>query len=575
MHIPRNSLRFVLIILAFIFSLVYFSTRLLLIQVFKSSYLERLAETQHNHSIHLEPKRGTIYDRNLRPLALNLPAYSLYAQPRMMKEKDKKEALRQLPNIINMNSRTLSDRLGKNKYFVWLERKISLKEVNEIKALGIKGLGFIDESKRHYPNAELAAHIIGFVGIDNNGLEGLEAKYDSYLKGEYGWAQVLQDAHQRKLMIEKDFMPAKDGFDIVLTIDETIQYVAESALEKAFQKHNAKGATIIVMNPKTGEILALANRPTFNLLKSFTSAVDARRNRALCDMYEPGSVFKIVTVAAALEEDEFTETDKFFCENGAYRVGNHVLHDHQKHGTLTFSQVFEQSSNIGVTKIAQALGPSIIYKYARLFRFGISTEIGLPGEVAGILKPVNAWSKTSIGAIPIGQEVTVTAMQLASAISAIANDGVYMKPFVVKYIKDQKGEIIKEFKPQEISHVMNKTTADRVKTILAGAVQNGTGKMAQIKDVSVGGKTGTAQKVVDGAYSHDKFYATFIGFAPVEDPQLAMVIVFDEPHPSHFGGTVAAPVFKEVAESTLKYLASQNSFSLKELAQNTPATQNR
>ncbi len=575
MHIPRNSLRFVLVILAFIFSLVYFSTRLLLIQVFKSSYLERLAETQHNHSIHLEPKRGTIYDRNLRPLALNLPAYSLYAQPRTMREKDKKEALRQLPNIIDMDFRTLSDRLGKNKYFVWLERKISLKEVNEIKALGIKGLGFIDESKRHYPNAELAAHIIGFVGVDNNGLEGLEAKYDSYLKGEYGWAQVLQDAHQRKLMIEKDFMPAKDGFDIVLTIDETIQYVAESALEKAFQKYNAKGATIIVMNPKTGEILALANRPTFNLLKSFTSTVDARRNRALCDMYEPGSVFKIVTVTAALEEDKFTETDKFFCENGAYRIGNHVLHDHQKHGTLTFSQVFEQSSNIGVTKIAQALGPSIIYKYARLFRFGISTEIGLPGEVAGILKPVSAWSKTSIGAIPIGQEVTVTAMQLASAISAIANDGIYMKPFVVNYIKDQKGEIIKEFKPQEISRVMNKTTADRVKTILAGAVQNGTGKMAQIKDVSVGGKTGTAQKVVGNTYSHDKFYATFIGFAPVEDPQLAMVIVFDEPYPSHFGGTVAAPVFKEVAESTLKYLASQNPSSLKELAQNTPAVQNR
>ena len=566
MLIRKNPLRFSFVFLFFIFSLLCFSANLILIQIFKSAYLEHLAEKQHNHFIKLEPKRGTIYDRNLRSLALNLPAYSLYAEPKIMKKQDKENAIQHLSTLLNMEPNFIRERLTKDKYFVWLARKLSLKQVEQIKALDIGGLDFMKESKRYYPNQILAAHLIGFAGVDNEGLEGLELQYDKYLKGESGWSQILKDAKQRKLLIEKGFIPPKDGFDLVLTIDETIQYVAERALDKAFKKHNAKGATIIVMNPKTGEILALANRPTFDLSQSSLSPTDSRRNRALTDMYEPGSVFKIVTAAAALEEGKISEEDKFFCEYGAYRVGNHILHDHHSHGTLTFSEVFEQSSNIGVTKIAQKLGSSMIYRYAKLFRFGIPTEIGLLGEVKGTLKPPSLWSKTSIGAVPIGQEVTVTAIQLVCAISAIANDGIYMRPFVIKYIRDQKGEIISEFKPQTVARVISKATVDRLKPILMRVVENGTGKMAKISDIMVAGKTGTAQKVINGLYSQSQFYASFIGFAPVDDPQLAMVIVLDEPHPSHFGGTVAAPVFKEVAGDVLKYLDIRDHHTDRELA---------
>ena len=575
MHTSKNPLRFTLIFLFFISCLLIFCTNLILIQVFKSSYLERLAEKQHNHFIKLEPKRGTIYDRNLRPLALNVAAYSLYAQPKMMKRQDKERAVQELSDLLGLEPNSIRERLNRDKYFAWLARKLSLKQTEDIRSLNIHGLDFIKESRRSYPNQFLAAHVIGFAGIDNEGLEGLELKYDRYLKGEYGWSQILRDARQRKLLIENGFIAAKDGFDLVLTIDETIQYIAERALDRACQRHHAKGATIIVMNPRTGEILALANRPTYDLSQSSQSDPDSRRNRALADMYEPGSVFKIVTASAALELGNISEQDKFFCENGSYRVGNHILHDHHAHGTLTFREVFEQSSNIGVTKIAQILGSSAIYKYAHLFRFGILTNIELPGEVKGVLKPPSVWSKTSIGAVPIGQEVTVTALQLACAISAIANDGVYMQPFVIKYIRDQKGEIIKEFKPQAVAQVISKVTTDRLKPILRGVVENGTGKLARINDMIVAGKTGTAQKVSNGSYSQTQFYASFIGFAPVDNPQIAMVVVFDEPHPSHFGGTVAAPVFKEVAQNALRYLGVTHPTNEQELVKRSDTIEHR
>ncbi len=495
----------------------------------------------------------------------------MYADPRHMKPRDKQKAMSQLPSILQVSSGVVHEQLSRDKYFVWLARKLSPQIVENIKALKIGGLGFVKESKRYYPDQVLAAHVIGFSGMDNAGLEGLEMYYDRYLKGTAGWSQMVRDAKQRPLLLETGFIPAKDGKSLVLTIDETIQFIAENALDKAFEKHNAKGASIIVLNPKTGEILALANRPTFNLSSPGSSSPDSRRNRALSDMYEPGSVFKIVTAAAALEEGKVSETDKFFCEHGSYRVANHILHDHGSHGTLTFVEVIEQSSNIGTTKVAQLLGPGTIYKYAKAFRFGSLTGIRFPGEVSGRLKPTSQWSKTSIGAVPIGQEVTVTALQLACAIAAIANDGVYMQPFVVKSIQDQNGEVIEEFKPRVVSEVITKETAGRLKRILTGVVDRGTGKMAQIKGVTVAGKTGTAQKVVGGTYSHSAFYASFIGFAPVEDPQIAMVVVFDDPKGTYYGGTVAAPVFKEVAENALKYLNSNGPV----LAKNTDVKNNR
>ncbi len=513
-----------------------------------------MAQRQHNFFIQLEPKRGTIYDRNGKPMALNVAAYSLYAQPKTMRHQDKEEVIESLPEVLDVSGTYLRERLDRDKYFIWLKRKLNPQKAKEIEHLKLRGLGFRKESKRYYPNKSLAAHVIGFAGLENEGLEGLEKQYNSYLKGNAGFTRILKDARHRELMIEKDFLPPKDGMDLVLTIDETIQYLAERALDEAFEQHNAKGAALVMIAPKTGEILAMASRPTYDLEDVRNSEADVRRNRAIHDMYEPGSVFKIVAMAAALEEGKFTEEDTFYCEQGSYRVGPHILHDHRPHGTLTFSEVFEQSSNIGVTKIAQALGSDVVYKYARFFRFGQQTGIDLLGEVEGVVKPPSRWSRVSIAAVPIGHEVTVTALQLVCAVASVANDGLSMKPFVVKYIQDQRGEVIRTYEPRERGRVISRATALRMKKILQRVVKQGTGRRAAIDDIPVAGKTGTAQKVVDGVYSHSKFYATFIGFAPVEDPQIAMVVLFDEPHPDHFGGTVAAPVFRKVAGDVIRYL---------------------
>ncbi|MDP8265996.1 MAG: penicillin-binding transpeptidase domain-containing protein [Candidatus Aceula meridiana] len=557
MHKRRYSLRFISLFFAFVFLLLFFAVKLVLIQVFKFEYLSSRADKQHSHTIKIEPKRGTIYDRRMRPLAVNVPAYSLYASPRTMTAFQKEKVLKELPRIADISVEFLTERLNRDKSFIWLLRKLSPEEMVRIENKKLKGLNFIKESKRNYPSQSLAAHVIGFAGTDNHGLEGLELKYNESLHGHFGLARILRDARQKELLIEKSFLLPQDGFDLVLTIDQTIQYIVERAMDKAFDKHNAIGASLVLINPKTGEILAMVNRPTYDLSQISLSSTDSRRNRAVSDMYEPGSVFKIVTASAAMEEGIVFEDDKFFCENGEYRVSNHILHDHHPHGTLTFREIIEQSSNIGTVKIAQLLGGEIVNKYATRYRFGRRTGIDLPGEVSGVLKPVSQWSKTSIGAVPIGHEVGVTALQLACAVAAIANKGIYMKPYVVKYVKDRKGEIINEFYPKPVAQVISEETAKRLTDILVGVVESGTGRRARIKNVKVAGKTGTAQKIVNRVYSHSKFYATFIGFAPADDPLIAMAIMFDEPHPSHYGGTVSAPVFREVAESVLKYLEAE------------------
>lgn len=556
MQIRRHELRFVSVFLFLIACFGIFIVKLILIQVFKSEHLAGLARKQHNQAIELEPVRGTIYDRNLRPLALNIAVHSLYANPRIMSPKDKKLAAEVLPQMLGLSAEMVEERLTRDKYFVWLKRKLPVDQADAVRALKIHGLSFIDESKRFYPNGSLAAHVIGFADIDNKGLEGVELVYDRYLKGKEGRGVFLRDAKQRNLLLSKNFISPQDGMHVVLTIDETIQYIAERALEEAFVKHHAKSATIVVSNPRTGEILALANRPTYHLEHVRESSVESRTNRAVSYVYEPGSVFKIVTAAAALEEQMFVETDEIFCENGKYRVGNHTLRDHRPHGTLTFREVFEKSSNIGVCKIAQQLGPDIIYNYGRRFRFGMPTQIELRGEVNGWLKDPSQWSKTTISAIPMGHEVTVTPLQLLGALSAIANDGYYMRLHILKDIRDKHNQVIKSFRPEILDRVVSERTAHRVRDIMVGVVENGTAKRAQIDGVKVAGKTGTAQKVIDGQYSHSSFYASFIAFAPADDPQLACVVVFDEPGPSYFGGTVAAPVAKEVLENSLKYLNS-------------------
>jgi len=549
---PRSKAVFLL----FLVFLIFCIARLFFIQFFRSAYLAGIANKQHNLFVELEPLRGIIYDTNLKPQTINIPVDSLFASANAIQDKDKEALIRQLPHILNINQAYLRDRLYRKKSFIWLARKITPEQSQAIKRLNIKGLGFLRESKRSYPNSYLASHIIGFAGLDNTGLEGTEIYYDKYLKGETGWALFLRDARQKNLgPLEEKMVLPKDGYDVVLTIDEAIQYIAERELDKVFKTYHARGASIIIMDPHTGAILALANRPTYDLNEHSKVNKDQIRNRAICDLFEPGSVFKIVTLSAALEEKKVDEEDKFFCENGSYRVSSHTLHDHQPHGWLTFRQVIEESSNIGTTKVAQVLGPDIISRYIKLFGFGSKSNIDLPGEITGITKEPRQWSKISIAAIPIGQEVGVTTLQLVSAVSVIANGGQLMKPYIVSETRDKQGETIKKFSPVMIRKVISLDTAARVKKILTGVVEEGTGKLAKVPGFTAAGKTGTAQKLEpNGTYSHNKFVASFIGFAPAEDPVIAIAVTVDEPHPYYFGGVVAAPVFKNVASDSIRYL---------------------
>jgi len=477
---------------------------------------------------------------------------SLYAVPNSIS--DKEPVINKLMPYLGSRE-YLRDRLNRKKAFIWVSRKMDPNKAEAIKKLNIKGLGFMKETKRIYPNSYLASHVIGFSGMDNIGLEGVEKDYNRYLTGTPGWAIFLRDARLKKLDIWEKMVQPVDGVEVVLTIDEVIQYIAERELDNAFRSYRAKGASIIVMDPHTGRVLAMASRPTYDLNEHSNVSKDSMRNRSICDLFEPGSVFKIVTASAALEEKKVKEEDVFFCENGAYRVGGRILHDHQSHGNLTFRQVIEESSNIGTVKVAMILGPDTVYRYLRNFGFGTKLGIDISGEISGMIKPVRQWSKTSITAIPIGQEVGVTVLQLASAISVIANGGQLMKPYIVDSVRDQSGQIIKQNKPVLIRKVISVDTAMRIKKILTGAVEEGTGKLAKVSGFSAAGKTGTAQKLeANGRYSHDKFVASFIGFAPAEDPMLAIVVTVDEPHGSYFGGVVAAPVFQKVAGDVIRYI---------------------
>ncbi|MFH1888605.1 MAG: penicillin-binding transpeptidase domain-containing protein [Candidatus Omnitrophota bacterium] len=559
MHIVNYRRRVNAVFLFFFIFLVLCIARLFFIQHFRSNYFSGIASKQHNLFVELEPRRGTIYDLNLKPQAVNVAVDSLYACPDSIPDKDKESVIKRLSAVLKgADYAYLKDRLCRNKSFIWLARKISPQESEAVRKLDIRGLGFIKESRRSYPNSYLASQVIGFCGLDNIGLEGIELYYDNYLKGSQGWALLLRDARQKKLNLEEKMALPVDGYDLILTIDEVIQYVSERELDKAFKVYRAKGASMIVMDPSTGAILAMVNRPTFDLNQYNNNDKEKMRNRSITDLLEPGSVFKIVTASAALEEKKVLEEDKFFCENGSYKVGGHILHDHRPHGWLTFREVIEQSSNIGTVKVAQVLGPDLLYRYIKLFGFGAKSGIDLPGEITGMINEPRSWSKTSITAVPMGQEVGVTVLQLASAISVIANGGELMKPYIAKEIRDKRGELIKSFAPAVVRRVISEDTANRVRQILTGVVEQGTGKLAKIAGFSSAGKTGTAQKLeANGAYSHNKFMASFIGFAPADDPVIAVVVVIDEPRPYYFGGVVAAPVFKNVAGDVLKYLRAK------------------
>lgn len=546
--------RLKLIIFFLILSLFILLIRLFFIQIKRSSYLSEIARDQHLEFIKIKPARGIIYDRNMKELAVNLKLDSLYCVPE--KVKNKIEVSERLSSILGVERDIILEKLMRKKMFVWIARKISKETASQIKELDIEGIYFIKENKRFYPKGRLASQIIGFTDLDGRGIEGIELLYDTYLKGVAGWYTVVRDAKGRELSSLRDnWTPSQDGYNLILSIDEIIQHIAERELEKVAKRYNARGGVVVVMNPNSGEILALANYPAFDSNYISDSDAEARRNRAICDIFEPGSAFKIITASAALQEQKMQLEDKVYCEDGSYRIMRHTLHDYKPYGWLTFPEVFIYSSNIGTVKIAQELGEEELYRYIKLFGFGTETGVDLPGEVEGILRDRKSWSKLSIAAIPIGQEIAVTPLQLACAISAIANNGILLRPFVVKYIQDSNNNIVRLSQPQVQRRVISVDTAQKLKQILVDVVEKGTGKKAKIRGYRVAGKTGTAQKVTSsGQYSHTKFTSSFIGFVPADKPAISVVVVIDEPHPLYYGGLVAAPVFQRVAEETLRYL---------------------
>ncbi len=562
--------RVVSILLFFLVLYVALVSRAFQLQVVSGETLGKLADRQHKASLTLYPERRFIFDRNGQKLAATIMADSVYVDPSNVEDRTKVSS--NLSSILGVKRQKITGALSNQGSFRWIARQISPVRTERIRTLKLKGVHLVQEPRRFYPHRELACHLLGFAGLDSTGLDGLESKYDEYLKGVPKKVVWGRDARGRKIYLSDDSGSAVDdrSCSLFLTIDSKIQYIVESQLKKAIEDTGAKGGTVIVMDPGTGEVLAMANEPLFNPNEFSIYPADARRNRAVTDCFDPGSVFKPFVAAAALEEGLVTETDIFDCENGSYTVGNRVIHDAQneKFQELNLPDIIKHSSNIGSVKIAEKLGKEKFYHYITMFGFGSKTGIDLPGESRGILRNSKDWTDVDFATIAFGQGVSVTAIQLVTAMSAIANDGVLMKPHVVRCMVDKKGSVVKEIEPVAVRRVISPETSHRITSILTDVVEEGTGGNARIVNLSVAGKTGTSQKFdFDlGRYSAKKVEASFIGFFPAEDPQMVILVMLDEPKIHRWGGAAAAPVFKEVSEQILRCF--NNSMELREVAAN-------
>lgn len=529
--------------------------RLVSLQVLQAAELTARADRQHQKSVTLEGARGTVTDRHGKVLAMNVEVPSIFGVPTSLDSPA--NAARSLSPVLHIRREDIEKKLRQDKHFVWLARKVEPEQGRRLEQLSIDGIGMVMEGRRFYPKGPLLAHVLGFVGMDGVGLEGLERRYESQLHGEKRLTILQRDALGRTVFPKdlREQVPAT-GHALTLTIDEVIQYIAEKELEEAVDHAHAKSGTIIVMDPQSGAILAMAVSPRFdpNAVASLTA--DRWRNRALTDTYEPGSTMKVVVAAAALEERVMMPGSMLFGENGRMTIANTTIHDHEKLGWMTFAQMIQKSSNIGAAKTGMLLGEQRLYRYLQAFGFGQRSDVDLPGEVAGLLKSPREWGRRSLASISMGQEVGVTPLQMVSAVSAIANDGVLMKPYVVSELRDQKGQVVKEVLPQVKRRVVSPATARTLTTILEGVVTNGTGTKALIPGFRVAGKTGTAQKVDPrtGTYSSALSIGSFVGFVPADAPRLAMIVVIDEPQGEAWGGVVAAPVFRRVGEQVLTYM---------------------
>jgi cell division protein FtsI (penicillin-binding protein 3) len=553
----KTWLRFRINLLLGLFFLLFLTIvgRAYQLQVLQSQKLAALAERQYQRVVHLVPRRGIIYDRKMEEMAISLEVDSVFAQPGKVKRI--REAARKMGPLLGKNPASLLKKLKEDKPFVWLERGITPRQRAAVENLKIEGVNFLKETKRFYPQGETGSHVIGFAGLDSRGLEGVELAYDEFLRGDPGYILICKDALGRAIRPEDlESRHSDQGFEIILTIDKNIQYIAEKELKKTVQAYSAKGGMALVMDPKTGEVLALAIQPSFDPNHFSSFSPQAWKNRIITDTFEPGSTLKVFLLAAALEDRAAARGDVFFCENGAYALGGKTIHDVHKYGWLSLGEVVKVSSNIGAIKVGQKLGKGKFYHYLKSFGFGLRTGIDLPGEVPGYLPPAQHWSEMGLANICFGQGISLTALQLTTALSAIANDGVLMRPYVVKAVLEREGNVLKENQPRALRRVISPETSRMVSSILRTVLEEGgTGTAACLSGYVAAGKTGTAQKALaNGRGYSDRYVASFIGFAPVENPQVVISVIIDEPRGTNYGGVVAAPAFKGIAEQVLPYV---------------------
>lgn len=526
--------------------------RLVHLSVVRAPGLAERAAGQYVQRVTVTPRRGPIVDRNARLLAHSVAAESIYVRPALLPA-ERADVARQLAATLDVSARHVNAVLRSPAPFVWLKRRVAPDVAQRVKALALPGVDSVSTQRRVYPHADLAAPLLGFVDVDANGLEGIEARYDDALLGHAARSLGERDARGRTIFVHGG--PRQpETLEVRLALDARLQYIARHELERAVHDSGARAGTVIVLDPRTFAVLALAQLPAFDSNRPAASVAAARRNRAVSDCYEPGSTLKALVVAAALDAGQVTETDRFFCENGAYRISGHTIHDVRPYGDLSVERIVAKSSNIGALKIGELVGAERYRAYLQAFGLGQLTDIDLPGEIVGILP--ERWSRIKLATVSFGQGVAVTPLQLACAYAALANDGMLMRPYVVSEVVNSRGEVVRANRPTPLRQVVQPETARRVRAVLERVVQpDATGWRAQVPGFRVAGKTGTSQKIDPrGGYSETGRIASFVGMVPAERPRLVILVVVDEPQGVTGGGAIAAPVFREIARRSLATL---------------------
>ncbi len=561
---PDVSIRRTLFVAAFVaFWMLGISARLVYLQVSEHDKLVERAHKQQQEAIDTSPTRGPVLDRQERELARTIDTTSVFIAPDEFNKNDVRAAEEIgcaadiLSSVLGGAQKDLFNQITEarngGRRFLWIARRIAPDQAQMLEAMDLAGVHTRKEPKRFYPNGSLAANVLGYVGLDGNGLAGIEQVYNEKITGEPGRLFIEKDSRGRSY--ESTEISGRPGQTIILTIDQSIQYQAETALTAAIEQSNAKAGTAIVLDPHTGEILALANAPTFDPNDAGAALPAARANWALQNIYEPGSTFKVVAFSAAIEKGLAKPDDHIDCQMGSITVAKRLIHDHHPFGVLTIADALAKSSNVAAIKLGLRVGDPTMYEYITRFGFGSRTGIELPGETIGLVRPLNRWLPSSIGSVAIGQEVGVTPLQMVAAFGALANDGVRIAPHLIREIRNAAGLPTYRSSPEQ-RRVISKETATALRGMLEGVTLNGTAKKAQLDGYTAAGKTGTAQKIDPRTrtYSRSKFVASFVGFAPVNNPAVVIIVVIDEPGGSYHGGEVAAPVFRQIAEQILPEL---------------------